>query len=105
MTRVQYIFNDDDRTIFTQDTGNTHGPVTTPLPKKVLASRVTVIMLQTSRPPASPLPSAEDPALPGFGDSVLGQDGAPLPRRISTSRLPIRHGPGAPVTRSTARSP
>jgi hypothetical protein len=78
VTRVQYVFNDTDRTIFTQDTGNTHGPVTTPLPHKVLASRVTVVILQTARPPASPLPSATEPAAPGFGDSVLGPDGAPL---------------------------
>ncbi|MDT5347848.1 MAG: hypothetical protein QOH91_1135 [Mycobacterium sp.] len=78
VSRVQYVFNDTDRTIFTQDTGNTHGPVTTPLPHKVLASRVTVVILQTARPPASPLPSATEPAAPGFGDSVLGPDGAPL---------------------------
>ena len=81
VTRLQYIFfNGNEVEIFTQDTGNTHGPVTTPLPKKVLASRVKVIVLQTSRPPASPLPSA-DPAAgaqPGFVDSVLGPVGAPL---------------------------
>ena len=56
VSRVQYIFNDTDRTVLTQDTGNAHGPVTTPLPHKVLASRVTVVILQTARPPASPLP-------------------------------------------------
>jgi hypothetical protein len=78
VTRVQYVFNDTDRTIFTQDTGNTHGPVTTSLPHKVLASSVTVVILQTARPPASPLPSATEPAAPGCGDSVLGPDGAPL---------------------------
>ena len=62
VTRLQYIFNDDDRTIFTQDTANAHGPVTTPLPRKVLASRVTVVVLQTSRPPASPpLPRPQPP--------------------------------------------
>jgi hypothetical protein len=81
VTRLQYVFNDDERTIFTQDTGNTHGPVTTPLPKKVLASRVTVIILQTSRPPASPAPTADAaaPAQPGFLDSVLGQGNGPIP--------------------------
>jgi hypothetical protein len=78
VSRLQYVFNDTDRTIFTQDTGNTHGPVTTPLPHKVLASRVTVVILQTARPPATPLPSATEPPAPGFGDSVLGPDGAPL---------------------------
>jgi hypothetical protein len=80
VTRLQYIFNDDDRTIFTQDTGNTHGPVTTPLPKKVLASRVTVIVLQTSRAPASPPPSVDPTTAsqPGFIDSMLGVGGSPL---------------------------
>ena len=80
VTRLQYMFNDTDHTIVTQDTANTHGPVTTALPRKVMASAVTVVILQTSRPPASPLPTADPDAvrLPGFGDSMLGADGAPL---------------------------
>jgi hypothetical protein len=79
VTRLQYVFDDADRTIFTQDTGNAHGPVTTALPTRVLASRVTVIVLQTSRPPASPQPSKDPttPARPAFGDSLLGPFGAP----------------------------
>jgi hypothetical protein len=89
VNRLQYIFNDTDRTIFTQDTGNTHGPVATPLPHKVLASRVTVVILQTARPPASPLPSMAQPVLPGFGDSVLGPDGAPLPADPTVSADPL----------------
>ena len=90
VTRLQYIFNDDERTIFTQDTGNTHGPVTTPLPKKVLASRVTVIILQTSRPPASPAPTgdAAAPAQPGFLDSVLGQGNGPIPADSTQTSQP-----------------
>ena len=90
VSRVQYIFNDDERTIFTQDTANTHGPVTTPLPKKVLASRVAVIILQTSRPPASPPPSADPSAQaqPGFLDSVLGADGGPAPADATQSSQP-----------------
>jgi hypothetical protein len=80
VTRLQYVFNDDDRTILTQDTANTHGPVTTPLPHRVLASRVTVIVLQTSRPPASPLRGVDPTAAtqPGFIDSVLGNANAPV---------------------------
>jgi hypothetical protein len=80
VTRLQYNFNDDERTILTQDTANTHGPVTTPLAHRVLASRVTVIILQTSRPPASP-PQRVDPTAttpPGFIDSVLGNANGPL---------------------------
>lgn len=88
VSRLQYVFNDDDRTVFTQDTGNAHGPVTTPLPRPVLASRVTVTVLATDRPPASP-PVASDPAAPagGFPESVLGEGGLPL-------------GPGGEVTAS-----
>jgi hypothetical protein len=78
--RVQYIFNDTDRTVVTQDTGNAHGPVTTPLPHKVLASRVTVVVLQTARPPASP------PATPDSGESILPD--APLPADTTASAGP-----------------
>ena len=83
VTRLQYVFNDADHTVFVQQTGNVHGPVMTPLPHKVLASRVTVVVLQTSRPPASPLPASSgtglDATQPGFGDSVLGPGQSPLP--------------------------
>lgn len=80
VSRLQYIFNDDERTVFTQDTGNAHGPVTTALPKKIVASRVTVVILQTARPPVSPLPTVGPTAAdqPDFGDSMLGPDAAPL---------------------------
>ena len=90
VSRLQYIFNDDDRTIFTQDTANTHGPVTTPLPRKVLASRVTVVVLQTSRPPASPLPTADLTTAdqPGFVESVLGEAGAPLAPEATQTAVP-----------------
>jgi hypothetical protein len=88
VTRLQYMFNDTDHTIITQDTANTHGPVTTAPAHKVLASEVTVVVLQTSRPPASPLPTAGPDALGlnGFGDSLLGTDGAPLQPDSTTSR-------------------
>jgi hypothetical protein len=94
VTRLQYLFDDTDRTVLTQDTANTHGPVTTPLPHKVLASRVTVVILQTTRPPASPLPSPEatGPDLPGFGDSTLGPGGAPLPPDATASADPVPPG-------------
>ena len=94
VTRLQYMFNDTDHTIVTQDTANTHGPVTTALPHKVLASAVTVVILQTSRPPASPLPTTGPDAfaLPGFGDSMLGPDGAPLPPDATSTTDPLRCG-------------
>ncbi len=102
VTRLQYIFNDDDRTILTQDTGNSHGPVTTPLPHRVLASRVTVVVLQTSRPPASPPPTAgaADTAQPGFLDSVLGTAGEPAPSdatQTSAAADPAEQLTGDPV--------
>ena len=102
VTRLQYNFNDDDRTILTQDTGNTHGPVTTPLPHRVLASRVTVVVLQTSRPPASPPPTAgsTDSAQPGFLDSVLGAAGEPAPgdaTQTSAASDPAEQLTGDPV--------
>jgi hypothetical protein len=77
VSRLQYCFNDDDHTIVTQVTGNAHGPVTLPLQHPVLASDVTVIVLQTTRPPASPLPSTEPHtgALPGLPDWVPDDGG------------------------------
>jgi len=106
VSRLQYIFNDDDRTVFTQDTGTAHGPVTTPLPKKILASRVTVIVLQSARPPASPLPSVSAGAQPGFVDSLLGEGGGPLPPDASATTDPAPLGePGAdPVDATFAMS-
>lgn len=84
VTKLQYIFLNGNEVadVFTQQTGNVHGPVNSPLPAKVLASRVKVIILQTSRPPATP-PPAGDPApaggaQPGFVESLLGEAGAPL---------------------------
>jgi hypothetical protein len=89
VSRLQYIFNDDDRSIFTQDTGNTHGPVTTPLPNRVLASRVTVIILQTARPPASPPPvPGSSGEQPGFLDSVIGADNGPAPADATQTSAP-----------------
>jgi hypothetical protein len=80
VTRLQYIFNDTERTIVTQDTANAHGPVVLRL-KKILASRVTVIVLQTSRPPTGPKLTTDPTTAAqsgGFLDSVLGDGGAPL---------------------------
>jgi hypothetical protein len=84
VSRLQYIFLNGNvvSDIFTQDTGNTHGPVTATLPRRVLASRVNVVILQTSRPPTSPVPASDPAALPeaqpGLVESLLGEGGAPL---------------------------
>lgn len=84
VTRLQYIFLNGNvvSDIFTQDTGNVHGPVTAALPRRVLASRVNVVVLQTSRPPTSPLPATDPAGLPeaqpGLVESLLGEGGQPL---------------------------
>lgn len=90
VSRLQYCFNDDDHTIVTQDTGNAHGPVTLPLPHPVLASQVTVIILQTARPPASPLPSTDPGNLPGLPDTAQGVGPAgqeDVPAQVPTADL------------------
>ena len=108
VSRLQYMFNDTDRTIVTQDTANTRGPVTTALAKKVMASAVTVVILQTSRPPSSPPPTVEPDAigLPGFGDSMLGPDGAPLSSDATSITDPLASGAqdGDPVDATFAMS-
>lgn len=84
VTRLQYIFLNGNvvSDIYTQDTGNVHGPVTAALPRRVLASRVNVVVLQTSRPPTSPLPATDPAGLPeaqpGLVESLLGEGGGPL---------------------------
>ncbi|MDG4667945.1 hypothetical protein [Mycobacterium sp. 236(2023)] len=106
VSRLQYVFNDDNRTVFTQDTGNAHGPVTTPLPRTVLASAVTVTILQTARPPASPLRDPRQDAVPGFADSVLGQGGGLIPDEATatTAPWPTDGEPADPVDATFAMS-
>ena len=67
VSRLQYTFYNGDQLaeIFTQDTGNVHGPVTAALRHPVLASRVVVLILQTSRPPVSPSPDPGTTSGPG----------------------------------------
>lgn len=57
VSKLQYNFYNGNELadILTQDTGNVHGPASAELRRPVLASRVVVIVLQTARPPASPL--------------------------------------------------
>jgi hypothetical protein len=77
------------------DTHSVHGPVTTALPGKILASRVEVIILHTERPPAAPsatpAPGHEPDAgagvpLPGAGvDPVAASDPAAPPPAEATA--------------------
>lgn len=73
LSTVQYTFNDSDGTLITQETQNVHGEATVAV-KRVMASRVTMLIRQTARPPAQPPSAAPTPA--GGLDSILG-DGAP----------------------------
>jgi hypothetical protein len=94
VSRLQYNFYNGDELaeILTQDTGNVHGPVTTPLRHPVLASHVVVIILQTSRPPVSPVPSTSPTANP---DAAQPQPGlvdpgqAPAPPSASAVSDPV----------------
>lgn len=92
VTRAQWILiNGADRTVVTQDTNNAHGPVVQPMPSNgpdqgVLASRIQMIVLQTSRPPAdttaSQAPGAGDANGGGMFDDILGAPlgGGPSPQ-------------------------
>ena len=84
VSRLQYTFYNGDELaeILTQDTGNVHGPAAAALRHPVLASHVVVIILQTARPPASPLPSTgatpnPDGAVPQPGLADPGETTAP----------------------------
>lgn len=72
VTRVQWQFNDTDRTVKNQNTGNVRGEAVESIRPGVLASKITVIIQETSRPPAT-APSSTTPAPPpGGGPSILG---------------------------------
>ncbi len=91
VTLVQYLFNDVDRTLITQDTHNVHGEAVQPV-KRVLASKITMLIRQTSRPPAEPATTA--PAAGGGGlTSVFGTD-APAPPLVAPPAADI-FGPSA----------
>ena len=64
VTTVQYLFNDTDSTLVTQETNNVHGEAVQPI-KRVLASKITILIRQTSRPPAQPEPGATSTPTPG----------------------------------------
>jgi len=105
VTRLQYNFYNGSELaeILTQDTGDVHGPASATLPRPVLASRVTVVVLQTSRAPVSPLPSngptTSVAAEPGSGliDPGPGPGGvAPVPD-VEESAAPHPLSP-APVS-------
>ncbi|MEX3649219.1 hypothetical protein [Mycolicibacterium porcinum] len=90
VSTVQYTFNDVDRTPITQETGNVHGEAVVKIKRAdgargVVASNITMLIRQTSRPPAQPEPATEpNPGSNGGGllPGVFGPaspSGAPVP--------------------------
>jgi hypothetical protein len=104
VTRVQYAFNDTDRTMIMQDTGNVHGEAVQPV-KHVLASKITMLILQTSRPPAEPTAaSTVAPGLGplgGLGGGLFGDPGA----APSSPSVPLPLGPRMGPSGQTTTDP
>jgi len=72
VTRVQWQFNDTERTVKNQNTGNVRGEAVESIRPGVLASKITLIIQETSRPPAiAPTDSPAAPP-PSAGPSILG---------------------------------
>jgi hypothetical protein len=91
LTRVQWSFNDSPPTVVPQDTGSVHGDAVKPMPDHgVLASRVIMLVQETSRAPADTTPTTSPgPAPGGLFDAVLGPPAPPAaPPASSTAALP-----------------
>ncbi|MFA4085239.1 hypothetical protein ONA92_26455 [Mycobacteroides salmoniphilum] len=108
-TRLRYIFNDSPdparQTKWNVDTNNRRGPVPYRGERPVLASQVTIVVLETSRPPKQDVPSggAETttpnfPDLPGSrGQRGTGSDDeiTPADATFAVSALQVKgHVPG-----------
>jgi hypothetical protein len=84
VTRIQWQFNDADKTVRTQNTGNVRGEAVLPVPN-VLASAITAIIQQTSRPPATaatitPTQNPQDGVLgPLLGSTATETPTGPMP--------------------------
>lgn len=82
VTLLQWQFNDTAHTVVDQDTGNVHGEAVKPIPG-ISASKITVIIRQTSRPVAAPPPSASAPDGGPFGGILGGPSPAAGPQPTS----------------------
>lgn len=93
VSRVQWQFNDTDKTIKAQNTGNVHGEAVMPVPN-VLASAITLIVQETSRPTVVASTTA---AAPGRQDSILAPIlGAPPSPDQQSLQLPGQPQPVDP---------
>ncbi len=96
LTRVQWVFDGDPSTVITQNTGNIRGEAVQPVPGRgVLASKITMIVLQTSRPPADVNPAPTPGGSGNMFDPALPPPGAPLPAAAPTETFSL---PGLPTT-------
>jgi hypothetical protein len=102
LTRVQWnLFNGNDTpTVVPQKTGNVRGEAPQPMPNGgVLASRITMIVQETSRAPADTAPTTAPPGEGGGGllDDVLGAPLGPPPSPTDDSGSALLPGlPGLP---------
>jgi hypothetical protein len=88
VTLVQYMFNDTDATVIEHDTKNVHGESVKPV-KRVMASKITMLIRQTSRPPADTPPPSPS-AAPGLSlPSVFGGGAASTTPTPPSSGLPL----------------
>jgi hypothetical protein len=82
VTLVQYMFDDDPTSLMVQDTKNIHGEAVQPV-KHQVASRIQILIRQTSRPPAEPPQPSTTPTPGGgglpniFGDALPSVSAAP----------------------------
>ncbi|MBS9535923.1 hypothetical protein KIH27_20275 [Mycobacterium sp. M1] len=106
VTTVQYLFNDTNATLVTQETKNVHGEAVQPIRPPALASRVQMLIRQTSRPPIEPesAPTSSPgplgvlsppPAFGGFGDGNRNTDPVDATFAISSLKIigydPLEH--------------
>lgn len=89
-TRVQWSFNDSPPTAISHDTGSVHGEATKALPERgVLASRVILLIQETSRAPADAAPTTSPaPGSGGLFGDVLGPAATEPPPTGSPAVLP-----------------
>lgn len=76
VTLVQYMFDGDPTSLVVQDTKNIHGEAVQPI-KHQVASKIQILIRQTSRPPAEPPQPSTQPAPGGAGVPNIFGDALP----------------------------
>jgi hypothetical protein len=99
VTRVQWQFNDTDRTVKNQHTGNVRGEAVESIRPGVVASKITVIVQETSHPPAIAPTGTPGPPTPGSGPTILGDI---LGGNQNAAQAPVPVMPGTDGSRDPA---